>query len=153
MKTSVLAVAACVVVANAFPSIARQVAEQNAKRQATGVAPFPSIGGVPRPKGSVPFVEELQFVSTSGEHRVSPFSVHYPLHGVSIGSPSLLHTPRSSTAAIGFRPSGKYFIPLSSIFPGRRQLLPSLSRSLTSLDTSLSSLPRSTNRFVASSIY
>ena len=90
MRTSALAIAACCVVANAFPSIARQVAEQNAKRQSIPAAtPFPSIGGIPRPKGSVPFIEEQQFVSTSGEHRVSPiaclpFSPSFPplLHAI-----------------------------------------------------------------------
>ena len=94
MKTSFVAVLGLVAAANAFPSIARQVAEQNAKRQAVpGTVPFPSIGGIPRPKGSVPFNEEQQFVSTSGEHRVSSIALSSAL---SILDPvdSLPHSPR-----------------------------------------------------------
>ena len=70
MKSTFIAVVACAAAVQAFPSIARHVAEQNAKRQSIPTTPFPSIGGVPRVPGSVPFDEPAQFVSTSGAHAV-----------------------------------------------------------------------------------
>ncbi|KAK4701799.1 unspecific peroxygenase, partial [Phenoliferia sp. Uapishka_3] len=33
-----------------------------------GIVPFPTIGGIPRPAGSVPFDPKLQLVSVDGEH-------------------------------------------------------------------------------------